>query len=74
MVAELFGLKSHGQLTGAILLISVIGGTISPILSGYIFDVNGSYQLAFFLIFGFSIIGLSLSFILKRYAPVQTAK
>jgi MFS family permease len=67
IVAELFGLGSHGALVGAILLIALVGGTISPILSGYIFDVTGQYLIAFFLIFGLSVIGLILSLFLSRH-------
>ena len=65
MVAELFGLRSHGVLVGVILLIALIGGTIGPILSGYIFDVTGQYQLAFLLICGLCATGLILALFLS---------
>lgn len=66
IVAELFGLRSHGILLGAILLIGLIGGTISPILTGYIFDVTGQYRVAFLLTLGLAAIGLILAFFLAR--------
>jgi MFS family permease len=65
MVAELFGLNSHGVITGAVFFISVIGGTISPLLTGYVFDVSGHYHIAFLVIVGLSFLGLIISLILK---------
>ena len=46
LVAELFGLRSHGIILGAITFSITIGGAIGPVLAGYIFDVTGSYNLA----------------------------
>jgi len=46
LVAELFGLRSHGIIFGAITFSITIGGAIGPVLAGYIFDVTGSYNLA----------------------------
>jgi MFS family permease len=66
IVAELFGLHSHGTLVGAILLVALVGGTLSPILTGYIFDVTGQYQMAFLLLIGVSAIGFILSLLLSR--------
>lgn len=50
IIADLFGLHSNGAITGAILFLYTIGGTIGPITAGYIFDVSGHYQIAFALI------------------------
>ncbi|MFC1907596.1 MFS transporter [Chloroflexota bacterium] len=47
LVAELFGLRSHGVLLGIITFVGTIGGAIGPVMSGYIFDIRESYQLAF---------------------------
>jgi MFS family permease len=47
IVAELFGLKSHGAIFGACGLGTMIGGSIGPVLVGYLFDLSGSYQAAF---------------------------
>lgn len=47
-VAELFGLRAHGGIMGAITFCLTIGGAMGPIVTGYVFDVTGSYQLAFF--------------------------
>jgi len=65
MVAELFGLSSHGAILGAVLFCGTIGGAIGPVLSGHIFDVTGSYQLAFLVCVAISITGLILTSLLK---------
>jgi MFS family permease len=47
--ARLFGLISIGTLAGIVVFVYAIGGTIGPIVTGYIFDVTGSYRLAIIL-------------------------
>ncbi|MFC1979711.1 MFS transporter [Chloroflexota bacterium] len=49
LIAELFGLESHGLIYGVITLGFTIGGAMGPVIAGYIFDVTGSYQLAFLI-------------------------
>ena len=44
--ADFFGTKSFGTIMGLLTLTSVIGGLASPIVAGWIFDVTGSYRLA----------------------------
>lgn len=65
MVAELFGLISHGVLTGIIATGLTIGGAIGPVLVGHIFDITGSYQLGFLTCAAASIIGLIPALLLK---------
>lgn len=45
-----FGLSSLGKIFGLIMLFNAIGGTLGPILSGYLFDVTGSYQWPFLVV------------------------
>jgi MFS family permease len=66
VVAELFGLSSHGVILGVILFVDKIGGAIGPILTGRIFDVTGSYQLGFLISGTLSIIGIILAISLQR--------
>jgi transposase len=47
LVAALFGLRSHGLILGVVDLGFTIGAAVGPFLAGYIFDVAGSYQVAF---------------------------
>ncbi len=48
-IADLFGLKSLGAITGLALTISGTGFMLGPVVAGYIFDVRGSYQVAFLI-------------------------
>jgi MFS family permease len=65
MVAELFGLSSHGVLLGAVIFSMNIGGALGPVLAGGIFDVRGSYDWAFLACTIICAIGLVLSTLLK---------
>lgn len=47
IVAKLFGLGSHGLIFGVVCLGFRIGAAVGPIVTGYIFDLRGSYQSAF---------------------------
>ena len=69
IVAELFGLRSHGVLLGFVDAGITVGGTIGPVLVGYIFDITGSYQLGFLICAMVIVIGLILALFLK---PIST--
>ena len=59
LVADLFGLKSHGTILAFIVLASTMGGAVGPVLAGYIFDVSSSYQPAFLLCLALTLISLT---------------
>lgn len=65
MTAELFGMKAHGAILGVVHFGATIGGAISPVLTGRLFDITGSYQSAFWLFAGFSVAGLILASLLR---------
>ena len=65
LVAGLFGLSSHGLILGVTSLGNTTGGAIGPFLAGYIFDVTGSYQVAFLVCAAVGIVGLVLTVLLK---------
>jgi len=46
LLADYFGTRSFGTLFGWTAFISMIGGMVSPVIAGWIFDVTGSYRLA----------------------------
>jgi MFS family permease len=64
-VAELFGTASHGLLFGMILFSGTIGGSVGPLFTGYIFDLTGSYRVAFLVLTIFAVLGLFLIIILR---------
>lgn len=67
LVAELFGLRSHGLILGVINVLGfTFGAAVGPLIGGYIFDITGSYQLAFIVCGALSVVGLILSALLSR--------
>jgi MFS family permease len=49
VTTELFGLNSLGVILGGVIFMYTVGGATGPIITGYIFDVTGSYQLGFLI-------------------------
>ena len=64
MVAELFGLNSHGTILGAVMFGGTIGGAAGPLLAGHLFDITGSYQVHFLTCALFSFTGIILTLLL----------
>jgi MFS family permease len=71
IVAEFFGLRTHGVLFGIVDVGFTTGGTLGPVLIGYIFDVTGSYQLGFLILAVMSLIGLILALSLRPIRKVS---
>ena len=71
LVALLFGLSSHGVILGSLSFGFTTGGAFGPWLAGLIFDITNSYQFAFLMCAGVSLVGLFLTAFLKpkRIAP-----
>ena len=65
LIAGLFGLSSHGLIYGVINLGYTIGAAIGPLLAGYIFDVTGSYNIAFFICVALGIASIVMVWLLK---------
>jgi len=59
LIAKMFGLKSHATLLSITVLAGSIGGATGPVLSGYIYDVNQNYQVAFICCLVISIISFT---------------
>jgi len=65
IVAELFGIRSHGAFFGIVAFSGTVGGSIGPVLAGLVFDVTHSYRLIFMILVGFAAASLILSLLLK---------
>jgi MFS family permease len=65
VAAEHFGLGSHGVLLGCIMFGVETGKAVGPVMAGHIFDVSGSYSLAFIIYTATSVTGLLLIMLLK---------
>lgn len=64
-IALLFGLRSLGVIMGAAFFLGNLGGVISPILAGRVFDVTRSYTPVFLLCLALSLTSLVLLAVLK---------
>jgi len=49
LIGEYFGLRAFGKVLGVITISSTLGAATGPVMTGRIFDVMGSYDLAFTL-------------------------
>ncbi len=59
IIAELFGMKSLGTISGAILNVGSFGFMTGPVLAGYLFDVSGSYRMVFIICAFLSLVSLA---------------
>ena len=64
LIAEIFGLRSHGAILGVCNLGFAIGTAIGPTIAGYIFDFTSSYEIAFLIIAAIAILGIVVSILL----------
>ena len=65
IVANVFGMRSHGVILGLVFFVDTVGGAIGPFLAGYIFDVTSSYRLALLLCAIFGAINLIVILFLR---------
>ena len=49
LVSKTFGLRSIGAIFGLLAIGGGIGSAIGPAIGGFIFDINGSYSVAFLI-------------------------
>lgn len=63
LVAEWFGIRSHGAIFGFVGFFGTTGGAVGPFLAGYLFDLSGSYTATFRIITAMAMLawGLLLS-------------
>jgi MFS family permease len=61
----LFGLRDNALILSVIDFGLTIGAAVGPLIAGYIFDITGSYQIAFFLTAFICFSGLVLSLFIK---------
>jgi MFS family permease len=66
IVAEYFGIRSHGALFGIVFFSTMVGGAIGPVTAGHIFDTTGSYNLAFWICTGVGALALVLVLTLRK--------
>jgi cyanate permease len=62
MVSRYFGRKAFGSIFGTLLLIGSPASLFSPVLTGWLFDTTGSYEMALIL---FVLLSLSITLLLS---------
>ncbi len=65
LLADLFGLKSHGSNLGVLFFLGMIGGAIGPIVTGRLYDVMNTYQAAFIIMLCCMVAAFSCAFFLR---------
>jgi MFS family permease len=69
LIAEQFGLSSHGVILGVIMICVESGSAIGPAVSGHLFDIRGNYNLAFLTVALIAVIGLIPISLLRATPP-----
>jgi MFS family permease len=64
-IAELFGTNSHGLLFGFVLFSGTLGGSMGPLLAGFLFDQTGTYKIVFMVLALMAAFGLFLVTLLR---------
>ena len=65
LVAEWFGIHSHGTLFGMVACFGTTGGAVGPLLAGHLFDRSGSYQLTFLILTALALVAGGLLLTLR---------
>ena len=65
ITSDVFGLRSLGLLMGVLMVAESVAAGFGLYFAGYLFDVSGSYQGAFWMGIGFSAIGMVMAWLLK---------
>lgn len=65
IIGDLFGPVNVGSVLGLCILGASIGASLGPVMAGYIFDVSGSYNIAFLIGSGLALTASIAAFMLK---------
>jgi MFS family permease len=67
VTTQFFGLASFGAIFGTVALAAGVGVSLGPLLAGGIFDILGSYRLAFFTFATGYVVAITALLLLARY-------
>jgi MFS family permease len=65
LIASLFGLRSHGLIFGFQGFGSTFGAAMGPLLTGFLYDLTGSYHWALLMCAAASLISLVFAFLIR---------
>ncbi len=72
--SQLFGTRALGKIMGSITVLETLGGATGPFLIGRIYDVSGSYRLAFFMASALLIVAMGSALLMRgrSYVPLSS--
>ena len=65
LVGEFFGLAHSGKLIGIYMTVGVFSGVLGPALAGWLFDVTGTYEVAFIIAGALALAAVALVLVSK---------
>lgn len=71
LVADAFGLRSHGFLLGITNVFACTGCAIGPVLTGHIYDINGSYDSAVWIFAASGLVSVVIASCLRSSREVS---
>ncbi len=69
--ADYYGVKYFGTIMGLMSSISLVGGMFSPVLAGWLFDVTGTYRLAWRILALVTLPAIPLALLAKPPKPAS---
>ena len=54
--AEIFEGRYHGSIFGTVMLAAILGGAAGPWITGILYDLTGTYSIAFWIAAGCSLV------------------
>lgn len=73
VIGHCFGIRYLAPLYGVLMLSFPVGGSVAPIVAGYVQDETGSYQIAFAVITGMLLVSFLLLFFLRDERAARRA-
>ena len=71
ILADYFGRKSYGALLGLTMTLTAVFGIIGPVFTGLVFDLTGSYRIAFLVVGVVSLTAVPITLLVKKPALRQ---
>ena len=69
VVADFFGITRFATIKGSMQLIALVGGITGPIMAGRIYDIYGSYDIAFIILCPVVSLGTLCVFMARKLSP-----
>jgi MFS family permease len=71
MATRLFGLSTLGSMVGTFIFLGALFGSVSALISGFIYDTTGNYFWAFLICLCFALTGFVTLFLIKKQMVVN---